>query len=118
MKQLTMKEREEREIFQHEFAMDILKAMPENKKEILRHALERNAILTSEYGLYSMQMITCYKEGWYIELYGTRCAFKVWAYDNDGEFVFARKPKEEKLSKLYAHCFFGLYELNAAEAIA
>lgn len=105
------------ENFQHDFAMDILKAMPENKKESLRHALDRNCILTSYYGLSSSQTITVYKEGWYLELHGCRCCFKVWAGDNDGEFSFTRKPPEKKLHKIYSHDFYGLYKLIAEDVV-
>lgn len=117
MKERTMEERQSWENFQHDFAMDILKAMPENKKETLKHALDRNCILTTTYGLYSSQTITVYKEGWYIELDGCRCNFKVWAGDNDGEFVFTRKPNEKNLHPLYSHSFYGLYKLSAEDVI-
>lgn len=86
---------------QKEFALDILRQMPTEKKALLKKCLERNCILTSSYIMESGE-ITVYKEGWYIVLNGTRCKFSVWAYDNDGEFVFGRKPIEAKLHKIYS----------------
>lgn len=103
--------------FMHDFTMYMLSEMPESKKETLRKACERNDYLTSFYGLSSNQVIHVYKEGWYLQLDGTRCSFKVWAYDNDGEFVFARKPKESKLHKLYSVGFRGLYTLDVADVL-
>lgn len=97
--------------FMKDFTTDFLKAMPENKKRALHNACDRNDVLTSYFGL-SNQTIHVYKEGWYVELYGTRCAFKAWAYDNDGDFVFSRKPKENKLHKLYSLSFYGLYKIE------
>lgn len=86
-------------------AADMLNEMPEAKKQQLRKALERNSILTSAYML-SFGTIHIYKEGWYLELEGTRCRFAVWAYDNDGEFKFGRKPNESKLNKLYKESLY------------
>ena len=42
-----------------------------------------------------------YKEGFCLELFGTRCRFAVWADDDDSEFIFKRKPKESTLNKIY-----------------
>jgi len=83
-----------------EIVARILHEMPEEKKEVLKKALERNLILTSSYVL-SGCTLTIYKEGWLVKLDGTRCSFSVFAKDNDGEFEFIRKPNESKLHKLY-----------------
>lgn len=83
-----------------EIAIDMLNQMPESKVEQLKKALNRNCFLTSTYILENGTM-HIYKEGFYLELFGTRCKFTVWAKDNDGEFVFGRKPIEEKLHKIY-----------------
>lgn len=80
----------------------ILEEMPESKKRVLINALERNLELTSSWIL-EHGTLTCYKEGWYITLQGTRCSFSVWASDNDGELVFHRKPNESKLHKLWEY---------------
>jgi len=83
-----------------EIVARILHEMPEEKKEVLKKALERNLILTSSYVLSSCTL-TIYKEGWLVKLDGTRCNFSVFAKDNDGDFEFIRKPNESKLHKLY-----------------
>ena len=80
----------------------ILEEMPHSKKRVLLNALERNFELTSSWIL-EQGTLTCYKEGWYIKLQGTRCSFSVWADDNDGELVFHRKPNESKLHKLWEY---------------
>lgn len=80
----------------------ILEEMPHSKKRVLINALERNFELTSSWIL-EHGTLTCYKEGWYITLQGTRCSFSVWADDNDGELVFHRKPNESKLHKLWEY---------------
>lgn len=84
-----------------ELTMDILRQMPDSKKAVLGRALYRNQILTSAYVLSSCTL-TVYKEGWLVQLEGTRASFSVFAKDNDGEFEFIRKPREEKLHKLYS----------------
>ena len=84
-----------------EIVAEILQKMPENKKETLRKALDRNLILTSSRVLSCCEM-TIYKEGWLVELTGTRCKFSVFAKDNDGQYEFIRKPNKDKLHKLYS----------------
>lgn len=84
----------------YEIAMDMLKNMPEKKKEVLKKALERNYNLTSSWAL-GLGTMTIYKEGFLLSLEGTRCSFSVFAFDNDGELEFARKPNESRLNKLY-----------------
>ncbi len=83
-----------------ELVNQMLDVMPESKKAVLRKALERNCILTScrimEHG-----ELTVYKEGFYLQLFGTRCSFSVYCKDDDGELVPMRKPVESKLHKLY-----------------
>ena len=84
-----------------EIIVEILSKLPENKKNTLKKALTRNEILTSSYVLEDA-ILTIYKEGFYVELDGTRTKFSVFAYDNDGELVIAdRKPHKTKLHKLY-----------------
>ena len=83
-----------------EIASSMLHEMPLQKKQSLEKALDRNESLTSARVL-SIGDITVYKEGWYLQLYGTRCQFSVYAEDNDGTLIFKRKPKENNLHKLY-----------------
>lgn len=83
-----------------EIIKDILSQMPDNKKLQLENALNRNYLLTSSWLLEDVDL-TVYKEGWLVELIGTRCVFRIWASDNDGEFELTRKPNESKLHKLY-----------------
>ena len=89
----------------YEMALRIMNEMPNEKKESLSKALDRNMILTSARFL-SMGEITVYKEGWLLVLNGTRCKFSVFAKDNDGEFEFIRKPNENKLHKLYQQTLY------------
>lgn len=86
--------------FNQSIVSDILNLMPDQKKAVLSKALDRNFILTSARVLSSCTLVV-YKEGWLVKLDGTRCSFSVFAKDNDGEFVFTRKPNESKLHKLY-----------------
>jgi len=83
-----------------EIIKDVLMNMPEEKKAQLDKACEINHHLTSTWELEDVTM-TAYNEGFYIEFKGTRCGFKVWVYDNDGELVVGRKPVERKLNKLW-----------------
>ena len=64
--------------FQENFAIDILREMPDHKKQVLCRALDRNEILTSV-RIMESGVVRVYKEGWYLTLIGTRCAFRVWA---------------------------------------
>ena len=84
----------------YEMAQQILREMPNEKKQSLKKALDRNLYLTSA-KVMSIGEMTIYKEGWFLVLYGTRCRFSVFAKDDDGELVFIRKPNENKLHKLY-----------------
>lgn len=84
----------------YEMAKKMIEEIPETKREVLRKALGRNAILTGCYILENGVM-TVYKEGYYLELSGCRSKVSIWAADNDGEMVFGRKPVEAKLHKLY-----------------
>lgn len=88
-----------------EIASSILHEMPLQKKQSLKNALDRNESLTSARVL-SIGDITVYKEGWYLQLYGTRCQFSVYAEDNDGTLIFKRKPKEKCLDKLYKQTLY------------
>lgn len=83
-----------------EIVAEILKNMPESKKEVLKNALTRNLILTSSYTLSSCTLVV-YKEGFLVKLAGTRVNFSVYAKDDDGELIYTRKPNEDKLNKLY-----------------
>lgn len=85
-----------------EIALDIIKSLTGKKLERLIATLDRNCALTSTWDL-SHGEITIYKQGWYLELTGTRCRFSVFAFDNDGEIEIAdRKPHENKLNRLYS----------------
>ena len=93
--------------FQEEFTVMLLEAMPEDKKNVLRNALDRNLHFTSARTL-EHGKITVYKEGWYVELEGCQSGFKVFVLDNDrfddvGDtpFKVIRKPVDSKLNKLY-----------------
>ena len=86
--------------YNREIVKRILEEMPKEKKQVLSKALERNMILTSSRVLSGCEL-TIYKEGWLVSLHGTRCAFSVFAKDNDGEFKFMRKPNKNKLHRLY-----------------
>lgn len=94
--------------FQEDFTIMMLREMPEEKKNVLRNALRRNACFTSARTL-EHGTITVYKEGWYIELTGCQCGFKVFLLDNDRfdptgtvPVKVIRKPKDSKLNKLYS----------------
>jgi len=82
------------------FALWILDSMPDEKKKVLANACARNLHFTSAFVL-EFGKITTYKEGWYVELTGTRSGFKVWAGDNDGVLVFGRKPVASKLHEIW-----------------
>lgn len=84
-----------------EIVAEIIAKMPETKRQTLSKALDRNEILTSSRVL-SGCTLTIYKEGFLVELEGTRCGFTVYANDNDGELEITRKPNENKLHKLYS----------------
>lgn len=75
-----------------ELALRIIEELPTDKKEVLSKALDRNAMLTSSYNL-EHGNLEVYKQGWYLKLEGTRVNFNVWVTDNDGEFVYERKPR-------------------------
>ena len=80
---------------------DMLEALSNSKKAMLAKALERNCYLTSAYVL-EHGTLRVYKEGWYLQLFGTKCTISVFFFDNDGVLVEAkRKPNENKLSFLY-----------------
>ena len=90
-----------------DFALMLLEAMPEEKKESLRNALNRNSYFTSAWTL-EHGTLTVYKEGWYIELNGCQSGFKVFILDNDRfdetgtvPFKVIRKPVDSKLNPLY-----------------
>ena len=87
--------------YNKELVFDMLANMPEQKKNVLHNALQRNYSLTSVWTL-SFCKLTVYKEGFLVKLEGTRSQFSVYAKDNDGELEFMRKPAESKLNVLYA----------------
>lgn len=95
--------------YQEEFTLYLLEeALPEEKKEVLRKALMRNAIFTSARTL-EIGEITVYKEGWYIQLRGCQVGFNVFVLDNDRfdptgtvPYRVIRKPANSKLNKLYS----------------
>lgn len=84
-----------------QLALEIFKVLPVEKREQLTKVLNINNHLTSSRMLEHGTM-TVYKEGFYLELKGCRCGFKVYAEDNDGELIIKRKPTEKKLNKLYS----------------
>ena len=83
-----------------EIAKEIIKkVMEDNKrKTTLENTLNRNFILTSSYNLEELTL-EIYKQGFYLILKGTRCCYKVFAKDNDGNLELIRKPK--KLDLIY-----------------
>ena len=88
---------------------EMIHTMPEPKKMVLSKALDRNEILTSARVLSSVTM-KVYREGWYLQMDGTRCSVGVWCFDRDGELVHGRKPREASLHLLYEDW------LNASES--
>lgn len=86
--------------YQKEMIRDILVGMPEAKMEALKNACSRNSYLTSYFGL-EHGMFYVYKEGFRVELLGTRSSFSVYVKDNDGDLEYTRKPAESKLHPLY-----------------
>ena len=80
----------------------MFEAMPESKKEQFRAQCNRNLALTSWYGL-EHWTVTVYKEGFQVVAEGCRAKFTAWAFDNDGELVFGRKPNENKLHELWGY---------------
>lgn len=84
-----------------EIAKEIIKKVIEDnkRKTTLKNALDRNFILTSTYNLEDLTL-EIYKQGFYLILKGTRCYYKVFAKDNDGELELVRKPK--KLDFIYS----------------
>ena len=80
---------------------EMLTSLSDRKRETLEKALTRNLYLTSCYILENGEL-TIYKEGFYLQLYGTRASFTVWFTDNDGDLIEGRKPNENKLHKLYS----------------
>ena len=83
-----------------ELTHDMMKKMPIEMKRRLSKTIYRNACFTSDTHL-SFPRMKVYKEGWYIEADGCQCHFAMWVGDNDGEFVYGRKPAEKKLHFLY-----------------
>ena len=81
-----------------------VEAMGEKKKNTFCNACDRNGYLTSHFGM-SWYTLSTYKEGWYFECGGTRCAFAVWAWDRDGEMEIGRKPNKDNIHFIWAHTF-------------
>ena len=81
-----------------EIIIDIINALPQEKVITLMNACYRNYLLTTTYELSKASLHVC-KEGYYLELEGTRCGFNVFAKDNDGELEITRKP--HNLTELY-----------------
>lgn len=94
-------------------AIEILQQMPEKKKYALSNTITRNYMLTTDSYISNVR-IEVYKQGWYLVITGTRCKFAVWAGDNDGEYIFTRKPRADKLNRLYTEYLYGF---DAAEVI-
>ena len=84
------------------YTMEMLKDMPEQKKQQLAKALLFNDQHTSFYG-FGYQCVEVYKEGWYIIFNGCHTSFRIWVKDNDGDFEYGhRKPNPSKLHCLYS----------------
>ena len=98
----------EREKIAKNFVKWMFEEMPSSKKKSFNAAATRNLYLTSEYTLRNVRF-TVYTEGWYIEMEGCRSRFACYAADNDGEFVFTRKPNANKLHKLWGIEFDNLF---------
>lgn len=79
-------------------------AMDDKKKYAYEEACARVSYLTSHYGM-SRYTLSTYKEGWYFETEGCRTQYKAWAFDNDGEMIIGRKPKEDKLHFIWHYTF-------------
>lgn len=92
IKELSREERRKLTADSRELALRIIEELPTDKKEVLRRAVDRNGMLTSSYNL-EHGTLEVYKQGWYLKLEGTRVNFNVWVTDNDGEFVYERKPR-------------------------
>ena len=86
------------------FTAYLFEHMPKDKQMSFARASYRNCYLTSEYTLRNAHL-TVYKEGWYIEFEGCRSRFAAFAADNDGEFVWKKKPVDSKLHKLWGRSF-------------
>lgn len=84
----------------YELAKEMLDNMPTEMRRRLSKTLYRNSCFTSSMHLPRPSM-RVYKEGWYIEAEGCQCHFAMWVGDNDGEYVYGRKPAEKKLHFLY-----------------
>lgn len=84
-----------------EIALEMLSNIPKSKKITLKKAVMRNWNFTSTYAL-PYGTMTVYKEGFYLQLEGTKCQFSVYAADDDGTLVvLKKKPAEKFLSRLY-----------------
>ena len=75
--------------YDKEVAIDILKNMSNQKKEVLRKALYRNELLTSVRCLQDCDFYDC-KDGFYLVLRGTRTKFAVYM---NNDMKYTRKPK-------------------------
>ena len=96
---MTNREKEARR-----FTAYLAQSMPTEKKRVFNNACYRNLLLTSDYTIRNA-CLTVYKEGWYVEITGCRSKFALFAFDNDGEFEFSRKPKDSKLNYLWSCSF-------------
>jgi len=74
--------------------------LPDSKKKVFENACYRNYLLTSWTGL-GFSRLHIYKEGFYLEMDGTRSRFTVFTKDNDGELEVMKKPNEDKLHKIW-----------------
>lgn len=79
-------------------------AMDDKKKYAYEEACARVCYLTSHYGM-SRYTLRTYIEGWYFEAEGCRTRYSVWAFDNDGELIIGKKPKEDKLRFIWSYTF-------------
>lgn len=84
---------------------EMFKVIPSDKLKTFDGAIYRNSILTSGYFL-PHGNLEVYKEGWYVTFEGCRSKFSYWCFDNDGEFVPARKPNKDKLNYLWGWSWY------------
>lgn len=91
----------------------VLKALPQEKLDVLDRACYRTFLLTSYYGM-SRAELEIYKEGFYLSFEGCRSTFSVYVEDNDGELIVKRKPRNDKLHALWR---WGFSNIPAVEGI-
>lgn len=85
----------------YEIAREMLRNLPEYKKEQLEKRRDRQFKLTSDSVLHDVELII-YKEGFELICSGCRTQFTCYFKDNDGVLEFQkRRPNRNKLTLLY-----------------